>query len=119
MKRPGTIVTYEGTDMDDRHLVDKVSVITAENDAVTLGLDQETHLPRSRTFQWRNPTYKDFDTELDRYDDWQKVDGVMTALTVTRYHDGDMSGQIFYSKVQYRVPLEPDLFDPDRPLKKK
>ena len=119
LKRPGTIVTYEGSDMDDRHLIDRVSIITADNDAITLGLDQETHLPRSRSFQWRNETYKDFDTDLERYDNWQPEGGVMTALTITRYHNGDMISQRFLSKVQYHIPMAPDLFDPDRPLTKK
>ena len=50
MKRPGTLVTFEGTEMDDRHLVDRVSVLTADNDGITLGLDQTSHLPRSRSF---------------------------------------------------------------------
>jgi hypothetical protein len=105
--------------MDDRHLVDKVSVITSDDDAVTLGLDQDTHLPRSRTFQWRDAIYKDFDTDVERYDDWQPEDGLMTALTITRYHNGDMTSQRFLTKVQYHVPLAPDLFDPDRPLSDK
>ena len=119
LKRPGTIVSYEGSDMDDRRLIDRVSIITAENDTVTLGLDQETHLPRSRSFQWRDETYKDFDTDLERYDNWQPEGGVMTALTITRYHNGDMISQRFLTKVQYRIPMAADLFDPDRPLTKK
>lgn len=116
LKRPDTLVTFEGTVMDERRLVDKVSVITADNDAVTLALDHETHLPRSRSFQYRNTTYKDFDTDQERYDDWQPENGIMTALTITRYRNGDMVGQRFLTKVQYGLPLPEDLFDPDRPL---
>lgn len=119
MKRPGTLVTYEGSEMDDRRAVEKVSILTADNDSVTLALDQETHLPRSRTFQFRNPTYKDFDTDLERYDNWQSEGGIMTALTLTRYRNGDMVSQEFLSRVQYGGALDPRLFDPDRsPLKK-
>jgi hypothetical protein len=43
----------------------------------------------------------------------------MTALTITRYHNGDMSSQRFLTKVQYHLPLAPDLFNPDRPLSEK
>lgn len=119
LKRPGTIVTYEGSDIDDRKLVDKVSVLTTENDAVTLGLDQASHLPMSLAYQYRDEVYKDIDTDLDRYDDWQSEQGVMTPLTTTRYHNGDMVAQIFWTKVEYHVPLAADLFDPDRSLKEK
>lgn len=119
LKRPDTLVTYEGASMEDRRLVDKVSVLTADNDGVTLSLDQETHLPRSRTFQWRDQLYKDLDTDVERYDDWQTEDGIMTALTITRYRNGDMVSERFLTKVQYGLPFSPDLFDPDRPLNKK
>ena len=119
LNRRDTIVTYEGSAMDDRRQVEKVSIITADNDAVTLAIDFETHLPRSREFQFRNVTYKDFDRDLERYDDWQMQGNLMTALTVTRYRNGDMVSQRFLSKVQYGVPLAPELFDPDRsPMKK-
>lgn len=119
LPRRDTIVTYEGSQMDDRRQVEKVSIITADNDAVTLAIDSETHLPRSREFQFRNATYKDFDTDLERYDDWQPQGNLMTALTITRYRNGDMVSQRFLSKVQYGVPLAPELFDPDRsPMKK-
>ncbi len=119
LKRPDTLVTFEGSTIDDRRLVDKVSILTGDNDAVTLTLDQETHLPTSRTFQWRNATYKDLDTDTERYDNWQREGGIMTALTLTRYHNGDMVGQRFLSKVQYGLPLAPELFDPDRALNRK
>lgn len=119
LKRPGTLVSYEGSGMDERKLVDRVSVLTADNDAVELALDQRTHLPLSRSFQWRDPVYKDFDTGLERYDDWQPENGIMTALTVTSYRNGDMTGQRFLTKVQYGLPLAADLFDADRPLTKK
>ena len=119
LKRPGTLVTYEGSNMEDRHLVDHVSILTTDNDAVTLGLDGETHLPRSRRFQWRDATYKDLDTDLERYDDWQSEGGIMTPLTITRYHNGDMASQRFLTKVQYGLPLAPELLDPEHTLPKK
>lgn len=119
LKRPDTLVLFEGTEMEDRHLVDKVSIITADNDTVTLALDQETHLPRSRSFQWRDAIYKDLDTDIERYDAWQPEQGIMTALTITRYRNGDMVSQRFLTKVQYGLNFSPDLFDPDRPLSKK
>ena len=119
LKRPDTLVTYEGTEMEERRLVDRVSVLTAENDAVTLSLDHETHLPRSRSFQWRNPQYKDFDTDVERYDNWQDEGGILTALTITGYHNGDMTRQRFLAKVQYGLPIAPEALDPDATLPKK
>ena len=119
MKRPGTLVTYEGTDMYGRRIADKVSVLTADNDSITVELDANTHLPISRTFQWRNSTYKDFDTDEEQYDNYQVEDGILTPLTVTRLRNGDIVSQRYLTKVVYNAKLAPDLFNPDRPLEKK
>lgn len=119
LKESGVLVTYEGTDMVDRRLADKVSVLTASNDAVVLELDETTHLPLSLTFESRNPTYHDLDTYVEQFDDYHPIQGIMTPLTITRLKNGDMVSQRFLTKVTYNNNLAADLFNPDRPLEKK
>jgi hypothetical protein len=119
LHQPDVLVTYEGTSMVGRRLADKVSVLTASNDAVTISLDESTHLPLSRTFEWRNATYRDHDVDEEQYDGYQPVQGIMTPLIITRLHNGDMVTQRFLTKVVYNGKLSADLFDPDRPLEKK
>ena len=48
--------------MVERRLAEQISVLTAGNDAVTLELDESTHLPLSISFQWRDPLYRDLNT---------------------------------------------------------
>jgi len=119
LKRPGVVVSYEGSGMEARHLVDRVSVLTPDNDGVTLALDESSHLPLSLTYQWRDPVYKDLNTDMQQYDDYHSVQGVMTPYAVTSLHNGDMTGQRFVTKVAYNLSLPVDLFDPERPLTKK
>jgi hypothetical protein len=116
---PGVMIVAEGTNMVDRHIADKVTILTANNDAVVLELDSTTHLPLRRTFQWRNPQFNDFDEEQETYDDYHTIQGLPTPLTITRYHDGDMTSQRYLSKVVYNIPADPSLFDPASLLKKK
>ncbi len=116
---PGVMIIAEGTTMVERHLSDKITILTAQNDAVTLELDSSTHLPLRRTFQWRNPQFNDFDEEVEEYDDYHTVQGLPTAMTITRYHNGDMTNQRYISKITYNTPLAPELFDPANLLKKK
>ena len=118
LNRPGTLITYEGSELVGRRLADKVSILTSTNDGVELDLDESTHLPLSLTFQWRDPLYKDFNTDVQQYDDYHPIEGVMTPMTLTRLHNGDMTTQVFLKEVHYNVHLPADLFDPDRPLKK-
>ena len=116
---PDVMIIAQGTTMVERRIADKVTVLTAKNDAVTLELDATTHLPVRRTFQWRNPQFKDFDEEAEEYDDYHTVQGLPTPMTITRYHNGEMANQRFITKVVYNTPLSPDLFDPANLLKKK
>ncbi len=118
LKQPGVLVTYEGTEMVERHIADKVTILTTGNDGVTIDLDEMTHLPISLTFKWRDPIYKDFNTEVQEYDDYHPVDGVMTPLTLTRFHNGDMTSQVYLTQVHYNIHFPADLLDPDRPLSK-
>jgi hypothetical protein len=109
---PGVMVIAEGTTMIERHIADKVTVLTAGNDAVTIELDAATHLPLRRTFQWRNQQFKDFDEDAEEYDDYHTIQGLPTAMTITRYHNGDMASQRFLTRVVYNLPVDPSFFDP-------
>jgi len=119
LKQPSIVVTYEGAGMAERRLADQVSILTASNDAITLKLDESTHLPLSLSFQWRDPLYKDLNTDVEEFDDYHLIQGIQTPFAITRLHNGDMTGQRFFTKVTYNSKLSADLFDPDRPLEKK
>ena len=119
LKAPGVMVVAEGSTMVERRLTERVSILSANNDAVTLDIDASTHLPRRRTFETRNPKFKDIDEDAEEYDDYHTIQGLPTAFTITRYHNGDMASQTFYSKIEYDVELPPGTFDPNVLLKKK
>jgi hypothetical protein len=119
LKAPGVMVIAEGGSTVERRLADKVSVLSADNDAVTLELDATTHLPLRRTFQWRNETFNDFDKDAEEYDDYHLVQGLPTAYTVSRYHNDDLTSQTFFLKFAYDVELAPETFNQDLLVKKK
>ncbi len=119
LKAPGVMVVDEGSRMVERRITERVSILSANNDAVVVDIDAESHLPRRRTFETRNKTFKDIDEDAEEYDDYHAIQGLPTALTITRYHNGEMITQTFFSKVEYNVDLPPDTFNPDVLLKKK
>jgi hypothetical protein len=114
LKDPNTILIWGGQSLVERHLADQITVINASNDSVTIQTDAETHLPLRRSYQWRDPLYKDKNTDAEEYDDYHTVDGLPTAFAITRYHNDDMTNQRFLSRAAYNIPLTPDLFDPDK-----
>ena len=119
LKAPNVVVISEGNTMVERRLAEKVTVLSDNNDAVTIDLDATTHLPLRRTFKWRNETFKDFDEDAEEYDDYHTIQGLPTAFTLTRYHNGDMNSQTFFTKFEYDADLSPDTFTQTILVKKK
>ncbi|MBV8114942.1 MAG: hypothetical protein JO300_09385 [Silvibacterium sp.] len=113
LKDPNTILIYEGQTLSERHLTDQVTLISPSNESITIQMDSETHLPRSRTFPYRDPVYHDKNEEREEYDDYHTYDGIPTAFSITRFKKGDMTSQRFLYKAGYNVPLPPDAFNID------
>jgi hypothetical protein len=111
---PKTILIYGGQNLVERHLADQITLISANNDNVTIQTDAETHLPLRRSYQWRDPVFKDKNTDAEEYDDYHTIDGLPTAFTITRYHNDDMTNQRFFYRAAYNIPLTPDMFNPDQ-----
>jgi hypothetical protein len=118
---PKTILVYEGQRLAERHLADQVTLISAQNEAVTILMDAQTHLPLRRTFEWRDPLYKDKNLDAEEYDDYHLVDGIPTPFTITRFKNDDMTRQQFLDRVTYNQDLPADFWsvdDADRRIKK-
>jgi hypothetical protein len=111
LKDPNTILVYEGQRMAERHMAEQVTLISAENEAITIQLDVQTHLPLSRTFKWRDPLYKDLNTDIEEYADYHDVEGLPTAFSITRMHNDEMARQVFIDKVHYNQDLGADFWD--------
>ena len=110
LKDPRTILIYEGQHLAERHLADQVTLISAENEAVTILTDVQTHLPLRRTFQWRDLVYKDKNLDAEEYDDYHTMDGFPTAFTITRFKNDDMTRQYFLVHVKYNQELPADFW---------
>jgi hypothetical protein len=110
MNDPQTIVIFDGQHLAARHLADQVTLISKENESVTILMDTQTHLPLRRTFQWRDPEYKDKNLDAEEYDDYHAVDGFPTPFTVTRFKNDDMVSQRFLVHAAYNQQLATDVW---------
>lgn len=115
---PNTILVYEGQRLAERHLADQVTLISSDNEAVTIQMDTQTHLPLRRTFQWRDPIYKDKNTDAEEYDDYHDMEGFPTAFTISRYKNDDEIRQYYLLHVKYNQDLPPDFWDVDGAVKR-
>jgi hypothetical protein len=110
MQDPATLVLYEGSGLADQMFVEQVTLINKANDSVTIGIDPNTGLPLKKSY-----TYRDYDglksTDEEIYANYRPVQGIQTAHSIVRFHNGQQAGQRFLSKVEYNVPLENSKFE--------
>ena len=110
---PKTILVFEGQRLAERHLADQVTLISPQNESVTIQMDTQTHLPLRRTFEWRDPVFKDKNIDAEEYDDYHTFDGLPTAFTITRFKNQEIVRQFFVDHVSYNQPLPPDFWSVD------
>ena len=108
----GTIILYEGTVIVEQNLADKVTVLNASNDSVTIAVDPRTHLPVRKTYSYRDPIDRQFDDEAEVFSNYKVVQGIATPYSTVRMDNGEMSNQRFIDKVSYNNGLDASLFEP-------
>ncbi len=118
MKDTAALYLYGGQELVERRLADKITILSSTNDNLTLDLDASTHLPIRRSFEWRDPLYKDKNVEAEEYDDYHTFNGIATPFSVTRYHNGDMTNQRFLYNVTYGGVIPASMFDVDAAVAK-
>ena len=110
LSAPGSMILYEGTAIVEQTLADKVTILTASNDSVTLAIDPRTHLPLKKNYSWRDPLDRQFDDEAEVWGNYRIVQGINTPYSTVRMLNSEMSGQRFINNVSYNNGLDPTLF---------
>lgn len=111
LNAPGTALFDEGAALSENHSVERVTIINSKNDAVTLSIDTDTHLPVKKTFVIRDPQgYRDEIGEV--YDNWKLIQGVNTAFNTLVTKNGELTRQYFLSNITYNANLQASLFEP-------
>lgn len=118
LKDPKTILVYEGQHLAERHLADQVTLISPENEAITILVDTQTHLPLRRSFQWRDPTYHDKNTDTEEYDDYHLMGGFPTPLRISRGRNEETTRQFYVDWVKYNQDLGADFWGVDASVKR-
>jgi hypothetical protein len=108
---PGSMILYEGTALVEQNLADKVTILTAANDSVTLAVDPGTHLPVRKTYSWRDPVDRQFDVEDEIFSNYKLVQGINTPYSIVRMENGDMSNQRFVNSISFNNGFDPSLFE--------
>lgn len=107
---PGIVVLFVGEALAERRQTEQVSLLTSQNDSVSIYIDSDSHLPRRVSFIWRDDKTRDRTEEAEGYDNYRSVQGIMTPFSITRYRDGDVVNQRFITETKYNQNLPDSLF---------
>src|SRR5229473_2319311 len=110
---PGIAFFYDGNALAGNLPAQRITLINAKNEAVSLFFDIDTHLPIKKSYTWRDPVDKERNVEEEIFDNYRQVQGVMIAWGFTRYFNGDMQSQRFASSVHINQGLNEAMFDPN------
>jgi len=110
---PSVVLLYEGFAIAAQHPAQRVTLINAQNESVTLFFDNDTHLPVKKSFSWRDPLDRQKNLEVEVYENYRDVSGVMAPYNVTRFFNGDMASQRFLNSVSVNQGLDEAMFDPN------
>ena len=86
---------------------------------MTIQMDVQTHLPLRRTFQWRDPVYKDKNTDAEEYDGLSH--GEWDCRRRIRLRDSRTMrwcGSYYIDKVSFNQDLPADILSIDAAVKK-
>lgn len=112
LDQPGVALFYEGQNVAAQKETDQVTIMNAKNEAVTLNIDINTHLPVKKSFTWRDPADKERNVEEEIFDDYRPIQGIMTPFNTTRLFNGEQAAQWFLTDTKYNQNLSDSLFDP-------
>jgi len=108
---PTVALFYDGPAIAEQKPCDSVTLMNAKNDAVTIFINTENHLPVKKTFQWRDPMDNLKNEEVEIYDNWRMEQGFPTAHTLLHSHNGDTTNERFLTVVRYNNPMPDSMFD--------
>lgn len=102
LKQPDILLLYDGQSLSaNNKMTDKVTLIDAQNQSVSLLIDPDTHLPAEKTFTTRDPATRDIDEEDEIYDNWRVVQGINTPYSIEIIRNGQIVRQQYVFNVSY------------------
>ncbi len=102
---------FDGSALAGNLAAQKVTLINAKDESVSLYFDIDTNLPIMKSYSWRDPVDHEKNTEEETYNGYRVIQGINTYFGFTRYFNGDMQTERFINSASYNQGLTPAMFD--------
>jgi hypothetical protein len=110
---PTVALFFDGAALAGNLSAQKVTLISARNEAVSIYFDIDTNLPIKKDYSWRDPVDHERNLEEETWNGYRLVQGIQTPFGFTRYFNGDMQTERFITAVTYNQTLNQAMFDPN------
>ncbi|HET9283456.1 MAG TPA: hypothetical protein VFR24_15990 [Candidatus Angelobacter sp.] len=112
LAEPNVLLLDEGPSISEGLMAEKITIINAKNESVTLLVSPDTHLPMEKRFSTRDPRYRDRDEESTIYGNWKVIQGVNTPRIMVTKRNGETLSQQIILNITYNTHPADSLFDP-------
>jgi hypothetical protein len=112
LNEAGTALFDEGSALTENRMAESITIINSKNEAVTIQVSVDTHLPVKKTFFTRDPQTHERDEEDEIFDNWKMVQGINTPHSDVIMRNGQMARQQFISNVTYNNHPPDSYFTP-------
>jgi hypothetical protein len=109
---PGTLLLDEGPTLAINRMAERITVITANNESVTILVLADSHLPAEKIFYTRDPQSRERDEDDEIYDNWRMVEGVNTPFSRLVQRNGQMVRQEYMQNIEYNRHPPETVFTP-------
>jgi hypothetical protein len=110
LRQPGTALFYEGPAITDQRQTERITIMNANYQAVTVFIEPRTYLPVRKTHTVRDPETRQRIEEAEVWDNYRMVQGVNTPHSFTRLRNGLTQSQRFIRNVRYNTGLPDSMF---------
>jgi len=114
IKETGVLILDHGVDFVANQPAYVIDITDTRNVQIHLYLHKSNYLPLRVTYRVQNSITQDWDDYTDDYSNYERFDGIMTPMSLSRSLDGDRIGQTFRSGAHYNVAVPPNYFEPSR-----
>lgn len=106
---PDMVLRYGGPDVVDLHEADWVELVDSENRTIRIAVATSSHLPIRMVVDTRNANTRMRTEEIEYYSNYHPLQGIQTALQITRERNGIKIFQAFLDKCDYNTNLSDSL----------
>lgn len=107
---PDMVFRYDGADVVDLHESEWVELVDSENRTIRIAIADSSHLPIRMVVDTRNANTRMRTEEIEYFSNYHPVQGIQTALQITRDRNGIKVFQAFLDKCEYNTNLSDSLF---------